>query len=67
MNSELVNKEFVKKQKFELEEDIEKHDELNPILFDENNKLKPEIKEKVFEIVDEFLREFEENEVELKV
>ena len=67
MNSELVNKEFIKKQKFELEEDIEKHDELNPVLFDENNNLKPEIKEKVLEIVDEFLREFEENEVELKV
>lgn len=67
MNSELVNKEFIKKQKFELEEDIEKHDELNPVLFDENNNLKPEIKEKVFEIVDEFLREFEKNEVELKV
>ena len=67
MNSELINKEFVKKPKFELEEDIEKHDELNPILFDENNKLKPEIKEKIFEIVDEFLLDFEENEVELKV
>ena len=67
MNSELINKEFVKKPKFELEEDIEKHDELNPILFDENSKLKSEIKEKVFEIVDEFLLDFEENEVELKV
>ena len=67
MNSELINKEFVKKPKFELEEDIEKHDELNPILFDKNSKLKPEIKEKVFEIVDEFLLDFEENEVELKV
>ena len=59
MNSELVNKEFVKKQKFELEEDIEKHDELNPILFDENNKLKPEIKEKVFERINSVLKSFD--------
>lgn len=38
----------------ELEEDIEKHDQLNPKLFDEGNKLKPEVREKIFEIVKEF-------------
>jgi predicted nucleotidyltransferase len=49
-----------------LVEDIEKHEELNPALF-ENSKLKPEVKNKINEIVDEFLKEFEEADVELAV
>ena len=51
MNSELKNKPFLVKQKFELEEDIEKHDELNPALFNEDSTLKSEVKEKITEIV----------------
>lgn len=50
-----------------VEEDIEKHEELNPVLFDENAKLKPEVKEKINEIVDEFLKEFAEVDVTLDV
>jgi hypothetical protein len=50
-----------------VEEDIEKHDELNPALFDEEAKLRPEVKEKINEIVDEFLKEFAEVEVILEV
>ena len=50
----------------DLEEAIEKHDELNPALF-KDSKLKPEVKDKINEIVDEFLKDFEEVEVELKV
>ena len=49
-----------------LVEDVEKHEELNPALF-ENSKLKPEVKNKINEIVDEFLKEYEEAEVELAV
>lgn len=67
MNSELKNKPFLAKQKFELEEDIEKHEELNPALFNEDSTLKSEVKEKITEIVDEFLKDFIEVEIELKV
>ena len=51
----------------ELVETIEKHEDLNPALFDENGKLKPAVKDKVNEIVDEFLKDFVEVEVELTV
>jgi predicted nucleotidyltransferase len=51
----------------ELEEAIEKHDELNPALFTEDSKLKTEVKEKINEIVDEFLKKFDEVNVELIV
>lgn len=50
-----------------LEENIEKHDELNPVLFDEDSKLRPEVKNKINEIVTEFLSDFEEDEIELQV
>lgn len=50
-----------------VEEDIEKHEELNPALFDKDAKLKSEVKEKINEIVDEFLKEFAEVEVTLEV
>lgn len=35
-------------------EDIEKHDELNPKLWDESGNLKPEVREKILEIAKEF-------------
>ena len=35
-------------------ETVEKHDELNPKLWDENGNLKPEVKEKILEIAKEF-------------
>lgn len=50
----------------DLEEAIEKHDELNPALFKES-KLRPEVKDKINEIVDEFLKDFEEVDVELEI
>lgn len=37
-----------------IREDIEKHDELNPKLWDENGNLKPEVREKILEIAKEF-------------
>ena len=37
-----------------LTETIEKHDELNPKLWDESGNLKPEVREKILEIAKEF-------------
>ena len=37
-----------------IREDIEKHDALNPKLWDENGNLKPEVREKILEIAKEF-------------
>ena len=37
-----------------IREDIEKHDELNPKLWDESSNLKPEVREKILEIAKEF-------------
>ena len=53
--------------KFELAEDIEKHEELNQAIFTSDNKLKSEVKDKILEIVDEFLKDFIEVEVKLTV
>ncbi len=47
-------------------EDIEKHEELNPKLFD-GDKLKPEVREKMLAIVDEFTAGLEEKQIELEV
>jgi predicted nucleotidyltransferase len=58
--------EDLKENISDLEENIEKHEELNPILF-EDNKIKSEIREKCLEIVDVFLEDFKENNIELEV
>ena len=50
----------------ELEEDIEKHDELNPKLFD-GDKLKQEVVDKINEIVDVFLESLAEDDIKIKV
>lgn len=49
-----------------LDEDIEKHDELNPALFD-GEELKPEVKEKVIEIVDTFIKELREDDIKFNL
>ena len=49
-----------------LNEDIEKHNELNPKLFI-NNKLQPEVKEKILEIADKFIENLKEDNIELDV
>ena len=50
----------------EIDEDIEKHDELNPKLF-EGNKLKPEIREAVQKVADAFVDDLKEDEIKIKV
>lgn len=47
-------------------EAIEKHNELNPLLW-ENNKLKKEVKDKILDIVEYFKDDLKENEVVLDV
>ena len=42
-------------EKFKIEDAINFHDELNPLLFDENDKLKPEVKKQLDIIVDDFV------------
>ena len=50
-----------------LKEDIEKHDTLNPKLFDENGKLKSEVREKILEIVKEFTDGLKEDGIKINV
>jgi hypothetical protein len=50
----------------EVKEDIEKHDTLNPILFD-GDKLKPEVKEKAIEVADELLQMMSDSGLDIKL
>ena len=64
------NIEYIKKNagiSEELEETIEKHDKLNPKLFGADNKLLPQVVDKINEIVEEFKDELAEEQVELVV
>lgn len=51
---------------FSVDEDIEKHDELNPKLFD-GTKLKKEVREKAIEISEELIKTLEEAEIPFKL
>ena len=48
-------------------EAVEKHDTLNPKLWDEGGNLKPEVREKILEIVKEFTDGLEEDEIKFKI
>ncbi len=48
-------------------EAVEKHDTLNPKLFDENNKLLPEVREKLLEIAKEFTDGLEQDEIKFNL
>ncbi len=50
-----------------IEEAIEKHNELNPLLWNEDNSLKEEVKEKLLEIVNTFITDLQEDEVKINV
>ena len=62
-----VIKKYKEQNKENVDEAIEKHDTLNPKLWDENNELKPEVRKKIEEIVQKFDNNLEENDVELDV
>ena len=50
-------------EKTEMDEGIEKHDTLNQKLFDENKHLRPEVREKLLQIADEFIKGIKDDEV----
>ena len=50
-----------------LQEKIEKHDKLNPKLFDENKHLYPEVREKLLQIANEFIKGIKEDEVKFNL
>ena len=50
-----------------IDEKIERHETLNSKLWDEDNNLKPAVKEKVDEIVDEFLKMLDEDNIKYKL
>ncbi len=56
-----INEKFSK-----LQEAIEKHDELNPDLW-ENEELKPEVKDKIEQIVDKFVENLAEDKIKIDV
>lgn len=51
----------------EINETIEKHDTLNPLLFDENNNLKDNIKEAIEKIVATFIDEIKEDGIKFEL
>ena len=50
-----------------LDESIERHETLNSKLFDENNKLKEDVREALLTVKDEFLKDLSENKIPLRV
>lgn len=50
-----------------LDEAIEKHNQLNPKLWTEDKLLKDEVREKILEVVDKFLEQLEEDEIKIDV
>lgn len=50
----------------DIKEDVEKHETLNPKLFEEN-KLKDEVREKILQIVNEFKEGLEEDEIKFNI
>ena len=60
-------KDFYDSKSANLEENIEKHDKLNPALFDEDKHLFPDVREALLRIAKEFVRGVEEDEVAINV
>ena len=50
-----------------LDESIERHETLNSKLFDENNKLKEDVREALLNVKDEFLKDLSGNKIPLRV
>lgn len=53
--------------KITLIEAVEKHDSLNPKLFSKDELMKTRVRDKLLEIVDEFLLDLKEQEIEIKI
>lgn len=52
---------------YRLDEKVEKHDTLNPVLFDEHNQLKPDVREKLLEIAKEFTDGLKRDDIKFKL
>lgn len=50
-----------------VQEDIEVHKTLNPKIWDDKNELKPDVKEKIYDIVETFSKELAEDGVKLDI
>ena len=50
-----------------LDESIERHETLNSKLFDENNKLKEDVREALLNVKDEFFKDLSENKITIRV
>ena len=59
--------DYVKNNKQDLEEKVEKHETLNPKLFDEANNLKPEVREKILAIAKEFTDSLAEDNIKINI
>ena len=66
LNDELTAIEYLYQNKKQTNEDIEKHDTLNPKLFD-GEKLKEEVKKALLKVVDAFVEDLKESDVDIKV
>lgn len=62
----IIKKYYKEKKNLGLDEDIEKHEELNPLLF-EDDELKPEIKEAIEKIVTQFVEDLKTDGVKIEV
>lgn len=51
----------------DLDESVEKHDTLNPALWNEDNTLKEDVSNKILQIADDFLDDLEEDEIKINV
>jgi len=65
--TKLIEQELGEQSKTELTEAIEKHDSLNNKLFTKEELLKDQVRDKMLEIVDEFLADLKEQDVKIKV
>lgn len=55
------------KNQYQLVEDIEIHDTLNPLIWDSEDNLLPEVENKIEDIVDTFIEILKEDEIEIKL
>lgn len=62
-----LSENFKKTGTTNLKEDIQKHDKLNPKLFDSDKKLKRKVRNKMLEIVEEFINYLKESDVKLDI
>ena len=65
--TKLIEQGLIEQPVIELTEAIEKHDSLNSKLFTKEELLKDQVRDKMLEIVDEFLADLKEQDIKIKV